>query len=154
LSGRLADNGTVLLHAYRMIANSIDEGRTITPAAEWLVDKLLPRMVFRRMRGGAGWTRCTGSGGWMQRAGIESILGLHLEDDVLRLDPCIPKTWPRFEMTVRYRSAHHEILIENPDAVSATALSAPLSMGQRSGKAVWLEMLEDGVTHRALVRLG
>src|SRR5690348_6067888 len=38
LSGRLADNGTVLLHAYRTIAGSIGEGRAITPAAEWLVD--------------------------------------------------------------------------------------------------------------------
>jgi cyclic beta-1,2-glucan synthetase len=38
LSGRLADNGAVLLHAYRVIAKSIDEGRAITPAAEWLVD--------------------------------------------------------------------------------------------------------------------
>jgi cyclic beta-1,2-glucan synthetase len=38
LSGRLADNGAVLLHAYRMIAKSIDAGGAITPAAEWLVD--------------------------------------------------------------------------------------------------------------------
>ena len=38
LSGRLADNGAVLLHVYRTIARSIDEDRAITPAAEWLVD--------------------------------------------------------------------------------------------------------------------
>src|SRR5579872_2643 len=38
LSGRLADNGTVLLHAYRAISTSIGEGRAITPAAEWLAD--------------------------------------------------------------------------------------------------------------------
>ena len=38
LAGRLADNGTVLLHAYRAIARAIDERRAITPAAEWLVD--------------------------------------------------------------------------------------------------------------------
>lgn len=38
LSGRLADNGAVLLRAYRTISRSIDEGRAITPAAEWLVD--------------------------------------------------------------------------------------------------------------------
>ena len=38
LSGRLADNGTVLLHAYRTISRSIGEGRAITPAAEWLAD--------------------------------------------------------------------------------------------------------------------
>jgi len=38
LSGRLADNSVVLLHAYRTICRSIGEGRAITPAAEWLAD--------------------------------------------------------------------------------------------------------------------
>src|SRR5580704_9085231 len=49
LSGRLADNGTVLLHAYRVIAKSIDEGRAITPAAEWLVDNYY--LVEREIQG-------------------------------------------------------------------------------------------------------
>ena len=34
----------------------------------------------------------------------------------LRLDPCIPKTWPGFEMTFRYRSARYDIRVENPAA--------------------------------------
>ncbi len=38
LAGRLADNATALLDAYRRIAKAIDEGRPITPAAEWLID--------------------------------------------------------------------------------------------------------------------
>ncbi len=38
LAGRLASNGAVLLHAYRVIAGGIDERRAITPAAEWLAD--------------------------------------------------------------------------------------------------------------------
>ena len=38
LSGRLADNGTVLLHAYRTISRSTGDGCSITPAAEWLAD--------------------------------------------------------------------------------------------------------------------
>src|SRR5277367_102558 len=49
LSGRLADNGTVLLHAYRVIAKSIDEGRAITPAAEWLIDNYY--LVEREIQG-------------------------------------------------------------------------------------------------------
>ncbi|HKZ74451.1 MAG TPA: hypothetical protein VJ011_10320, partial [Steroidobacteraceae bacterium] len=35
---RLRDNEAVLLAAYRAIAKAVDEGRTITPAAEWLLD--------------------------------------------------------------------------------------------------------------------
>jgi cyclic beta-1,2-glucan glucanotransferase len=38
LSGRLKDNESVLLQAYRAIAAAVGEGRAITPAAEWLLD--------------------------------------------------------------------------------------------------------------------
>ena len=38
LVDRLADNERVLLKAYRSIAKAADEGRPITPAAEWLLD--------------------------------------------------------------------------------------------------------------------
>src|SRR5579872_1898258 len=48
LSGRLADNGALLLRAYRMIAKSASEGRAITPAAEWLVDNYY--LVEREIR--------------------------------------------------------------------------------------------------------
>jgi len=38
LVDRLAANERVLLGAYRSIAKAADEGRPITPAAEWLLD--------------------------------------------------------------------------------------------------------------------
>jgi len=38
LSRRLADNGAILLDAYRAVVTAINEGRATTPAAEWLVD--------------------------------------------------------------------------------------------------------------------
>ncbi len=38
LAARLRDNESVLLEAYRAIANAVGEGRAITPAAEWLLD--------------------------------------------------------------------------------------------------------------------
>ena len=38
LAAQLADNGAFLLSAYRSIVKAIDDGREITPAAEWLVD--------------------------------------------------------------------------------------------------------------------
>ena len=44
--------------------------------------------------GRGGWTWYTGSAGWMQRAGVESILGLRIEGGALRLDPCIPGPGP------------------------------------------------------------
>ena len=38
LALRLRNNEKVLLAAYRAIARAVDEGRTITPAAEWVLD--------------------------------------------------------------------------------------------------------------------
>jgi cyclic beta-1,2-glucan synthetase len=38
LVARLKDNETALLAAYRAIGAAVGEGRSITPAAEWLVD--------------------------------------------------------------------------------------------------------------------
>ncbi len=51
--------------------------------------------------GRGGWTWYTGSAGWMYRVGLESILGLTRRDGALRIDPCIPKTWPRYEMVFK-----------------------------------------------------
>ena len=48
LASRLADNGAILLNAYRLIAGALDEGRPITPAAEWLVDNYY--LVERQIR--------------------------------------------------------------------------------------------------------
>jgi len=48
LARRLADNGAMLLDAYREIAGTIDQRRAITPAAEWLVDNYY--LVERQIR--------------------------------------------------------------------------------------------------------
>ena len=68
--------------------------------------------------GRGGWTWYTGSAGWMQRAGLVSILGLRKRGNQLRLDPCIPKDWPGFDLTIRHGAGLYRIGVENPDQVS------------------------------------
>ena len=121
--------------------------------------------------GRGGWTWYTGSGGWMQRAGVESILGLRLRGNVLNLDPCIPTAWPRFKITLRHRSAHYEIVVENPDGVSRGVASAEvdgvalvdgsaqaggtiLTQGTTQVRPLHLHLLDDGASHHVRVRLG
>jgi cyclic beta-1,2-glucan synthetase len=104
--------------------------------------------------GRGGWTWYTGSAGWMHRAGVENILGLRLEGDVLRLDPCIPKAWPRFEMTVRHRSARYEILVENPYGVCRGVVAATMDAAAICERPIGLTMQDDGITHHVVVRLG
>jgi len=104
--------------------------------------------------GRGGWTWYTGSAGWMQRAGVESILGLRLEGDILHLNPCIPKTWPRYEMMVRFRSAQYTILIENSDHVGRGIVGATVDGIAIEEGPFSLKLLDDGATHHVLVLLG
>ena len=38
----------------------------------------------------------------MYRLIVESLLGLRLEGDKLRLAPCLPASWPGFKLRYRY----------------------------------------------------
>jgi cyclic beta-1,2-glucan synthetase len=104
--------------------------------------------------GRGGWTWYTGSAGWMQRAGVESILGLRMQGEALSLDPCIPKAWPGFEMTIKYRSARYEIVVENPEGVGRGIASAQLDETEVTARPLCLPLADDGSTHRLRVRLG
>jgi len=104
--------------------------------------------------GRGGWTWYTGSAGWMQRAGMESILGLRLQADCLYLDPRIPKSWPGFHMAVRHRSSRYEINIDNPDGVTQGIRSASLDGTVVTGRPLCLPLLDDGAHHQVVVRLG
>ncbi|MBZ5627483.1 MAG: cyclic beta 1-2 glucan synthetase, partial [Acidobacteriia bacterium] len=70
--------------------------------------------------GRGGWTWYTGSAAWMYRLILESLLGLRLEVDKLRLAPCLPADWQRFKVHYRYRETVYHITVTQPrDAGSA-----------------------------------
>ena len=75
--------------------NPINHARTRTDVLRYKVE---PYVVAADVYatpphvGRGGWTWYTGSAGWMQRAGVESILGLRIRGAFLHLDPCIPKS--------------------------------------------------------------
>ena len=48
LSGRVNENGVILLRAYRMCAHALQAGQTIAPAAEWLLDNF--HLVEQQLR--------------------------------------------------------------------------------------------------------
>ena len=68
--------------------------------------------------GRGGWTWYTGSAGWMYRAGLEWILGFRLRGTALIMDPCVPKSWPGFDIAFQYHSARYKIAVTNPHGVS------------------------------------
>ena len=61
--------------------------------------------------GRGGWTWYTGSAGWMYRLIVESLLGLRLEVDKLRVTPCLPADWRTFKVHYRYRETVYHIAV-------------------------------------------
>ncbi len=68
--------------------------------------------------GRGGWTWYTGSAGWMYRFIVESLLGLRLEADKLRFEPCLPAEWETYMVHYRYRETIYHITIRQTPAAN------------------------------------
>ncbi|MFR5684054.1 MAG: glycosyl hydrolase family 65 protein, partial [Clostridia bacterium] len=69
----------------------------------------------KNLVGMGGWTWYTGSSSWLYKAGIESILGLKVERQILKIEPCIPTNWEEYEMHYRYKDSIYHIKVKNPN---------------------------------------
>jgi cellobiose phosphorylase len=72
--------------------------------------------------GRGGWTWYTGSAGWMYRLLVETLLGVNLEGENLRLSPRMPAAWTTFKVHYRYRQTVYHITItrlapDSPDGL-------------------------------------
>jgi cellobiose phosphorylase len=61
--------------------------------------------------GRGGWTWYTGAAGWMYRLIVETLLGLQLEVDHLRIAPCIPAHWTSYKIHYHYRETFYRITV-------------------------------------------
>ena len=103
--------------------------------------------------GRGGWSWYTGSAGWMQRVGVEAILGLRIRGDGLHIDPCIPHDWPGFTATIRWKSARYAVTVDNQAGVGRGVQSITLD-GVGLESAAFVGMVDDGGMHTVGVTLG
>jgi len=61
--------------------------------------------------GRGGWTWYTGAAGWMYRLTVETLLGVQLEVDHLRIAPCMPAHWESYKIHYRYRETVYHITV-------------------------------------------
>ena len=92
--------------------------------------------------GRGGWTWYTGSAAWMYRVGLESLLGFHLHGNSLRIEPCVPKDWPGFEITFRHGETTYQIVVENPTHVQTGVRS--VSLDGNACPAAEIHLASDG----------
>ena len=96
--------------------------------------------------GRGGWSWYTGSASWMQRTGIETLLGLCIEGEKLIITPCIPSAWDKYAMTIVWKTAHYQVNVHNPEhichgTVSLSLDGHPITDGQP------IILKDDGNTH-------
>ncbi len=109
--------------------NPINHARSRTAANRYRVEPYVACGDVYSMApnvGRGGWTWYSGSAAWMYRVAIEYILGIRLEGETLRVEPVIPRSWPRFEAVVRHGDAVYEVLVENPDNCCSGIVSQTL----------------------------
>jgi cellobiose phosphorylase len=100
--------------------------------------------------GRGGWTWYTGSAGWMYRLILESLLGLQLEVDKLRLVPRLPGNWPSLKIHYRFRETFYHITINNHGGAEVARISVD---GTEQGEKV-IPLIDDHNEHHVEVELG
>ena len=121
------------------LLNPIHHGAT---AAEIATYKVEPYVVAADVyavaphTGRGGWTWYTGSAGWMYRLLTETLLGLNLEGNRLRLIPRLPKRWTSCKIHYRYRQTPYHITISRLPGGSPDTGRTYLDGEELGGKTV------------------
>ncbi len=107
--------GDKALELYRMI-NPIEHARTKDASNKYKVEPYaISADIYgaNNLAGRGGWTWYTGSSSWYYKAGIEYILGLRIEKDYMKIQPCIPKDWKGYEIKYKWKNTLYNIKVEN-----------------------------------------
>jgi cyclic beta-1,2-glucan synthetase len=102
--------------------------------------------------GRAGWSWYTGSAAWMYRVGMESIVGLRRHGPTFEIDPCIPASWPGYEVAWQVGGTRYEISVSNPARLCRGVGVAVLDGMPVDASAI--PLVDDGGTHEVRVVLG
>ncbi|RJX32205.1 MAG: cyclic beta 1-2 glucan synthetase [Oxalobacter sp.] len=111
--------------------------------------------------GRGGWTWYTGAAGWMYRLTVETLLGLQLDVDKLRIAPCIPAHWDAYKIHYRYRETFYHISLKRVGEASEQVVSVTVDgvLGEvivdASGRTQgMIPLVDDRNEHHVEVALG
>lgn len=102
--------------------------------------------------GRGGWTWYTGAAGWFYRVGVENILGLQVRNNQLQFHPCIPESWPGYEIVFRYKTSTYQIKVENPANVQHGV--ALVHLDDEPCPTGGVPLVDDGRSHTVRVVMG
>ena len=102
--------------------------------------------------GRGGWTWYTGSAGWMYRAGIEGILGIRRVGNALVVKPCLPETWPAFEVDIDLQNTTYSIRVENSGSTGSAISGGTWNGAELIITDGILQLPLDGGQHAIVIR--
>ena len=103
---------------YYTMINPIEHSRTKDSAKKYKVEPyVIPADIYeaKGLEGRGGWTWYTGSSSWFCKIGLENILGLNIKNEILTLNPCIPKDWKEYSIRYKFRNSIYNIKVKNPE---------------------------------------
>jgi cyclic beta-1,2-glucan synthetase len=150
----LLGQGTEAMRLFDFL-NPIHHAATAEAAARYKVEPyVLAGDVYSQPphAGRGGWTWYTGSAGWLYRIGLETLLGFTRHANRLRLTPCIPSAWDRYEITYRHGRSTYHITVDNSHHAERGAQQLTVD-GTIQPEGV-IDLVDDGRRHEVQVRLG
>ncbi|MEQ1602821.1 MAG: glucoamylase family protein [Methylophilaceae bacterium] len=144
--------------------NPVNHGSTAEQIARYKVE---PYVVCADIYGASphtgrgGWTWYTGAAGWMYRLTLETLLGLQLEVDHLRMTPRIPAHWQSYNIRYRYHETWYHIHIQRVTTqpeytmrliVDGITLNAAGTEGNVQAHCR-IPLLNDGKNHQVSINL-
>jgi len=148
--------------AWELYAMLNPVNHSLTPAASERY-KVEPYVMCADIYGAAphtgrgGWTWYTGAASWMYQLTVETLLGLHLEVDHLRLAPCIPAHWQSYKINYRYRETFYHLTLtrvgDKPERVLRVKLDG-LLLDDSGITPGLIPLVDDRRQHQVEVDLG
>jgi cyclic beta-1,2-glucan synthetase len=100
-------------------------------------------------KGRGGWTWYTGSAGWMYQFIIGSLLGMELEKDQLKFNPCFPLDWPSVSIAYRYGKSTYRITVFQINNNEESWWK----IGNKEGKGNAIPLINDEQEHEVEVHI-
>jgi cyclic beta-1,2-glucan synthetase len=147
-------SGDEAVELFHML-NPVNHSRTTSDIARYKAEPyVIAGDVYARSphTGRGGWSWYTGSAGWMYRAGLESILGLRRCGATFVVDPCIPSSWPEYQIVWQFLDTRYEITVSNPTRRCRGVGKATLDGAPVNPAAI--PLVDDGRIHDVQIVLG
>jgi cyclic beta-1,2-glucan synthetase len=136
------------------LLNPVNHGRTPEEIARYRVEPYVMCADIYGVSphtGRGGWTWYTGAAGWMYRLTVETLLGLNLEVDHLRIAPCIPAHWDSYKIHYRYRDTVYHITFRR---ISEQGQTARVTVDGAECPDARIPLIDDRREHTVEVTLG